>query len=102
MALTPSSTALAFRVSKFPVRPFSSAPTMAMAPTQKTREAVTKPSATEFPPAFRMWESLSCTHWPRRPIRASRSSSSPRMEPATMERMATRVFCPLRLPVTPT
>ena len=96
MALTPSSTALAFRVSKFPVRPFSSAPTMAMAPTQKTREAVTKPSATEFPPAFRMWESLSCTHW------ASRSSSSPRMEPATMERMATRVFCPLRLPVTPT
>ena len=73
-----------------------------MAPTQKTREAVTKPSATELPPLFRMWESLSCTHWPSLPIRASRSSSSPRTAPITMERMATRVFCPLRLPLMPT
>ena len=49
--LMPSSRDLAKRVVWSPVRPSCKAPTMAMAPTQNSRLAVTKPSAMEGAPS---------------------------------------------------
>ena len=82
MAATPSSTALAIRMEGSPFSPSSSAPTIAIAPTQNSKEEATKPS-TNFPssppPAKRAW------HQAPKPLsRVSISSASPISAPSTM------------------
>ena len=80
-AVTPSSTPLAIRMDGSPFRPSSSAPTIAIAPTQNSRDAVTKPF-TKFAssplPENRVWH-----HAPKSLSRVSISSASPTTAPST-------------------
>ena len=75
---------------------------MAMAPTQNRRLAVINALDTETGPPLRTRCSVRFwTQSPRVRIRRSKSSSSPKTAPSTMERMATRVCSPLRQPLMP-
>lgn len=81
MAATPSSTAFAIRMDGLPFNPSSSEPTIAIAPTQNSREEATKPSTNLLsspPPAKRVWH-----HVPKSLRRVSISSASPISAPMT-------------------
>ena len=73
-----------------------------MAPTQKSRLAVTKPSEMEAcPPLVTRCSVRFCTQSPKERIRLSRSSSSPIRAPSTMDKMAMRELLPSRQPLMP-
>lgn len=71
---------------------------MVMAPTQKSSDAVMKPSATDTPSSLRKRRS---TKLPRRVMAPSRSRRAPRAVPSTMEKMSTSTFSPERAPSMP-
>ena len=95
MMITRSSTALANSVAWSPRMPSWMEPTMAIAPMQTVRDAVTK--APMKPPSDSLFV-LTLSQAPKRSIRSSRSSSSPRTAPTASERIIIMVPCTVSAP----
>ena len=72
---------------------------MVIAPTQNTRDAVTKPSAREisFPPFLKRFSSPVA----KRFSFSSKSNPSPMIIPMAIERISTSVFSPFSVPLQP-
>ena len=73
-----------------PRMPASSEPLTAMAPTQHSRLAVTKPSASDGPPSCRC--TCASTQVPRRWMAPSMFSSAPTAAPSVMDTMTMRML----------
>ncbi len=91
-AATPSITDLANKMEGFAFRPSSSEPTIAIAPTQNSSEAVTNASTkVDVPEPFEGIRPLN--HSPIPSSRRSMSSASPMIAPAAIQSTMSKVYC---------